>query len=76
MAKYSFSEHKFQFKDSENHLKRQTVLLNLDDPENAKILLKKENRYFLKRHSRKYSVYVVLKAYAPKIADFYYRIRK
>ena len=50
--------------------------LNLDDPENAKILLKKENRYFLKRHSIKYRVYVVLKAYAPKIADFYYRIRK
>ena len=50
--------------------------LNLDDPENAKILLKKENRDFLKRHSIKYRVYVVLKAYAPKIADFYYRIRK
>lgn len=33
MAKYSFSEHRFQFKDSENNLKRQTVLLNLDDPE-------------------------------------------
>ena len=50
--------------------------LNLDDPENAKILLKKENRDFLKRHSIKYRVYVVLKAYAPKLVDFYYRISK
>ena len=33
MARYSFSEHQFQFEDSENHLKRQTVLLDLDDPE-------------------------------------------
>ena len=50
--------------------------LDLDKRENAKVLLKKENRDFLKRHSIKYRVYVVLKAYAPKVVDFYYRICK
>lgn len=50
--------------------------LSLDNPENAKILLKKENREFLKRHSIKNRVYIVLKAYAPKIVDFYYGIGK
>ena len=50
--------------------------LDLDKRENAKVLLKKENRDFLKRYSIKNRVYIVLKAYAPKIVDFYYRINK
>ena len=50
--------------------------LSLDNPENAKILLKKENREFSKKNSIKYRAYVVLKACAPKIVDFYYRIGK
>ena len=50
-------------------------IFNLQDPQNARILLKKENRDFLNQNNFQCKVYVFLMAYAPWAAKLYYCIK-
>ncbi len=42
---------------------------------NARILCKRENRNFLKKRNAKARLYIIFRAYAPWVADLYYRIK-
>lgn len=50
-------------------------VLDLDKRENARTLMKRENSEFFRRHSWKNRVYIVLKAYVPRLVDFFYTRR-
>lgn len=45
------------------------------EKEYAKLLLKRENREYLKDENAKYVMFVFLRAYAPFLADFYYWLK-
>lgn len=73
--KLTENKYKEQLKPRRKEYYLTKCVLDLDKRENARVLLKRENREFFRRHSLKNRVYIVLKAYVPKLVDFFYTRR-